>query len=281
MKWQAKTQLRTGLAIVLIKAVLTTALMVASYVATDAPLDTGTAPVEAGSMAEQITRESLAEAQQDIAVYQGSYADILAARFSESTTLLRQLIMTGATETFALILIGMALYRRGFFNGAVDPARLRRWGWGLLLPGLALSAAAGLWPWATGFEYTKTMLVFNGLGEVPQLMSAFGFLFLLIVFSPAAVRGALGQRLVAAGRMAFSNYLGTSVLMMPIFHGWGLGLFGEVGRVEMFAIVLVVWVLMLAWSKPWLNRFNYGPLEWLWRCLTYGRMFPLRREAAN
>jgi uncharacterized protein len=66
----------------------------------------------------------------------------------------------------------------------------------------------------------------------------------------------LGERLVAAGRMAFSNYVGTSLLMALVFQGWAV---------------------MLRWSRPWLARFRYGPLEWLWRCLTYGRWFPIRR----
>ena len=77
--------------------------------------------------------------------------------------------------------------------------------------------------------------------------------------------------------MAFSNYLGTSIIMMFVFHGWALGLFGQLGRVELIGVVLVAWTAMLAWSKPWLARFRYGPLEWLWRCLTYGKVFPLRR----
>jgi uncharacterized protein len=77
--------------------------------------------------------------------------------------------------------------------------------------------------------------------------------------------------------MAFSNYLGTSILMMFVFHGWALGLFGELGRLELLGVVLATWAAMLAWSPAWLARFRYGPLEWLWRCLTYGKLFPLIR----
>jgi uncharacterized protein len=81
--------------------------------------------------------------------------------------------------------------------------------------------------------------------------------------------------------MAFSNYIGTSVLMMLIFRQWAGGLWGELGRVELVGVVLFAWVLMLLWSKPWLEHFRYGPLEWLWRCLTYGKLFPMRRAAAS
>ena len=65
--------------------------------------------------------------------------------------------------------------------------------------------------------------------------------------------------------------------MLVLLHGWGIGLYGALGRIELYLVTLAAWVLMLAWSKPWLERFRFGPLEWLWRCLTYLRVFPLRR----
>jgi uncharacterized protein len=77
--------------------------------------------------------------------------------------------------------------------------------------------------------------------------------------------------------MAFSNYVGTSALMMLIFRHWALGFYGELTRAELLVPMACGWVLMLGWSKPWLARFHYGPLEWCWRCLTYWRLFPFRR----
>jgi uncharacterized protein len=91
--------------------------------------------------------------------------------------------------------------------------------------------------------------------------------------------GALVDRIAAAGRMAFSNYLGTSLVMTALFYGWGLGLYGKLGRMELLMVVVAGWALMLLWSKPWLARFRYGPLEWAWRSLTNWRMEPLRRIA--
>ena len=63
-------------------------------------------------------------------------------------------------------------------------------------------------------------------------------------------------------------------------HVQRLGLFGQLNRPQLYLVVLAAWTLMLAWSKPWLKQFRYGPLEWLWRCLTYWQIFPLRRQAA-
>jgi len=89
--------------------------------------------------------------------------------------------------------------------------------------------------------------------------------------------GWLTERIAATGRAAFSNYLGTSILMTALFYGWGLGWFGSLHRIELWPVVLGMWVLMLAWSKPWLDRFAYGPLEWLWRSLARGKVQPMRR----
>ena len=84
--------------------------------------------------------------------------------------------------------------------------------------------------------------------------------------------------MAAAGRAAFSNYIASSLVMMLLFQGWALGLWGEVSRPGLIGIAAIASALMLAWSKPWLDRFRYGPLEWLWRCLTYGQRFALRRQ---
>lgn len=86
-------------------------------------------------------------------------------------------------------------------------------------------------------------------------------------------------RVAAAGRAAFTNYLGTSIIMTFLFYGYGLGLFGEVSRAACYLFVIGAWALMLLWSKPWLDRFAYGPMEWLWRSLARGQLQPISRHA--
>ena len=88
---------------------------------------------------------------------------------------------------------------------------------------------------------------------------------------------ALHGQLEAAGRMAFSNYLATSLLMSALCSGWGLGLFGQFGAAQRWTLVLLVWAMMLAWSQPWLARYRQGPLEWAWRSLTEWKWLALRR----
>ena len=90
-------------------------------------------------------------------------------------------------------------------------------------------------------------------------------------------RTRLWPRVAAAGRAAFSNYLGTSIIMTTIFYGYGIGLFGEVSRSGLWMFVIGAWVIMLSWSEPWLKRFHYGPLEWLWRSFARGEIQTFRR----
>ena len=79
------------------------------------------------------------------------------------------------------------------------------------------------------------------------------------------------------GRTAFTNYLGTSLLAGFVFYGWGLGIYGQLGRAEAWLLAPLFWIAMLVWSKPWLDRFRYGPLEYAWRSLARGRLQPFRR----
>jgi uncharacterized protein len=90
--------------------------------------------------------------------------------------------------------------------------------------------------------------------------------------------GALTARIAAAGRAAFTNYLGSSILMTGFFYGWGLGRFGTIDRAQLWLVVIAMWAIMLIWSKPWLDRFQYGPFEWLWRSLARWKLQPMRRR---
>ena len=136
--------------------------------------------------------------------------------------------------------------------------------------------AIGLVVQASGFSYYGTLAGFVGMSPLPRLWMVLGLAAVLVTYAPSAT-GRLGERVRAAGRAAFTNYLGTSVVMMLVFHGWALGLFGQLNRPQLYIVVVLAWALMLAWSKPWLDRYRYGPLEWLWRCLTYRTVFPLKK----
>ena len=94
---------------------------------------------------------------------------------------------------------------------------------------------------------------------------------MLLLWLIGRMKGILLDRVDAAGRAAFSNYIATSIVMTTIFYGYGLGLYGGLPRAAVYLVVPLMWLIMLLWSKPWLDRFQYGPLEWLWRSLARGQ----------
>ena len=219
-----------------------------------------------------------ARGKRELAAYSsGSYPAELAFFAREHSNQLVQQPVYALLETVPLMLIGMALYNYGLFGGERDSRRLRKWAWAGIVAGLALTLPLGLWAVAEGFPYFLTKFVFDGIVQFPHLPMVLGLVVLLALWAPGAAKDWLGVRFVAAGRMAFSNYIGTSLVMMLIFRHWALGYYGELSRVQLLIPMALGWVLILAWSKPWLKHFRYGPLEWLWRCLTYWRVFPLRR----
>lgn len=83
--------------------------------------------------------------------------------------------------------------------------------------------------------------------------------------------------LSAAGQMALSNYLLQTVIGLLIFRGYGLNLFGKMCATPVILLSLFIFVGQVLCSYIWLQYFNFGPFEWLWRCLTYGKRFPLVR----
>jgi uncharacterized protein len=107
------------------------------------------------------------------------------------------------------------------------------------------------------------------------------YVSLLILCVKFNVLGFISDALAPVGQMAFTNYISQSVIMTAIFYGGrGLGLYGEVSRDMLLAIVASVWVLQLIWSPLWLSRFKMGPLEWVWRRLSYGKPVAIGKAAA-
>ncbi len=86
------------------------------------------------------------------------------------------------------------------------------------------------------------------------------------------------KRLAPVGRMAMTNYIMQTVLSIFIFYGVGLGFGGHVGPVIFFPVAIAIYMLQVIYSNWWFRHFNYGPLEWIWRQLTYGKRLPLKKS---
>lgn len=206
----------------------------------------------------------------------GSYFDFVAHNFTVHGADPFTMLIIFAFETLPLMMLGMALYRMGLFSSGFNPRKQRKWGWIGVIGGSLATLPVALWGLSTGPSYWGSLTAFTAFSMFPRLPVILGLAALLALWG-ANADGWLGRRIAAAGRAAFTNYLGTSILMLFVFHGWAGGLFGELTRPQLYIVVVSAWAVMLAWSLPWLERFRFGPLEWLWRCLTYWKRFPLER----
>lgn len=170
------------------------------------------------------------------------------------------------TETLPLMLIGMAMVRSGFFTELPRRQLATIAGIGIM-GGVLPTVLATAWLWHHGWPPRAMFAAIEHGMALPHLMMALGYAAALLLMFPVVQERVLGRVLVAAGKCAFSNYIGTTVLMGAIFSGWGLGLGPELPRVWLPAFVLLGWMAMLVWPQWWLARFEQGPLERLWRRL--------------
>ncbi|MEO1922093.1 MAG: DUF418 domain-containing protein [Sphingomonadaceae bacterium] len=277
LRWTPKTQIVVATMVYSFASVLFAALYWFMYRVAETPWGKteelkraaeGVATAKVGPLADAVTQTAI---MQD-----GTYLDLVLHKLTVHGFDWVGMLMFVSWETVPLMLFGAALYRLGLFDGRMNASRVRLWGWLGVIGGSAVTLAVALWVKSVGFGYFSTMGAFIGWSMLPRLFVVIGLAALLSLYG-ARAGGWLALRIAATGRMAFSNYLGTSFVLLFVFSPWAFDLFGVLNRPQLYAVVLGVWALMLLWSKPWLERFRYGPLEWLWRCLTYGRAFPLRR----
>ena len=185
-------------------------------------------------------------------------------------------ILVFLPDTIGLMLIGMAGYRSGFLTGAWADASYRRFASWTIPLGIAAGIGAVAIDISTNF-YTIAMMGSFVVLETPFItLMALGYASLIILLTRK--QGWLAQRIAAAGRCAFSNYLGTSIIASLVFFGWGLGLYASLSRWHAWLLAPMIWTVMLLWSKPWLERFHYGPFEWAWRSLARGKLQPFKRR---
>ena len=212
----------------------------------------------------------------EIAAMRGAWPAQVAWRWEHLDGAISFLKIVGI-ETLAAMLFGMWAYRSGFLTGAWERARYRRFAIVCLGTAWAAYLLLGLNTIAHGFD--QRWVFFGSIvASTPfRILGTLGYAALVILLLQPG--GWLTERLAAVGRAAFTNYLGTSLLVTAIFYGWGLGQFARWDRATIYLVPPVVWMLMLLWSKPWLERFRYGPFEWLWRSLSRWEPQPMRRPS--
>ena len=216
-----------------------------------------------------------------IETYRGGYVGILKDRTP-------QLIMVQTVGVIFLLiwrlsgfmLIGMALLKSGILSAA-RPMRFYAWmalicyGVGLTIVGIGAAKNVG-----HGFDVIYIYKYGGQYNIAGGTIVSLAHISVIMMICKAGVFSRLTRRLSAVGRMAFSNYISHTVICSTIFYGYGFGLFNKFGRFQLMGFVLAIWIVQIVVSPLWLERFRFGPLEWLWRSLTYGKRQPFRINAS-
>ena len=178
-------------------------------------------------------------------------------------------------ETFwkisGLMLIGMALFKRRVFKAKQSVRYYSKMiGYGLGL-GLPLVVIGTLLDFNYEWDFKLSFFYFSQFNYWGSVLMALGYIGVIMLMTKASTRSFLAKKLAAVGRTALSTYLLQSIICSFIFYGHGLALFGDLDRSAQAVIVLGIWVFNITFSNIWLYFFQYGPFEWLWRSLTYGK----------
>jgi uncharacterized protein len=180
-------------------------------------------------------------------------------------------------DVFSMMLLGIAFFKLNILSGGKS---YRFYGLMVLL-GYAVGLTTNYFEVTTimsdnfsFISFSKTNISYD-LGRVAM---AVGHIGLIMLFAKLPVLGWLKTRIAAVGKMALTNYIMHSLICMVIFTGVGFGMFGKLQRYELYFVVFSVWILQLILSPIWLKYFHFGPIEWLWRRLSYQYKPPFRKQ---
>ena len=184
----------------------------------------------------------------------------------------------GLWDVLIFMFLGMAFYKNGLLLGRASSATY----WGLFLGGMGIGMVLTWFHLQPAIDlnynrYEITKQVPIELYEVARAFRSVGILGLIMVLYKSGLFGWLFSLMRPVGQMAFTNYLMQSLMVGLFFYGIGFGMFGKLQRFEIYYVVGVVWVIQIIWSHLWLRFFRFGPLEWLWRSLTYWQFQPMKR----
>ena len=218
--------------------------------------------------------------EKDLLTVRGNYADLYESRSNraqegETSSMFNFLVW----DVLLFMFLGMSFFKLGILQGE---AKTKVYAWmaviGLVI-GLPLSYFFVVndvnhnFNW---FEIIKTKpFEFYELQRFVHSIGIFGLIMLL--YKSGRLRW-LFALMRPVGQMAFTNYLTQSLLCGLFFYGIGLGYFGKLELYQLYYVVAAVWIIQIIWSHLWLQYFRFGPLEWLWRSLTYWKKQPLKKQ---
>lgn len=222
-------------------------------------------------------KDALWMAAEESAYRDGGFFSALAIRALSWGIFLIVCVVGFFWQVGALFCLGGALLKLRFF----DPDRTH-WRKRAIVLGVALGlplSVVGVFALNMLPDHKVIAGVAMNFGvNVGGPLMALAYISIWATLVERGVLSGLTRVLANTGRMALTNYLGQTLICTTIFYWYGFGLFGTFNDVQRFGVVLAVYAVELAWSSWWLARFRFGPMEWLWRTITYWKLQPMRRD---
>ncbi|MFF3226022.1 DUF418 domain-containing protein [Nocardia suismassiliense] len=198
--------------------------------------------------------------------YTGTLEDTLGTQIWLAPIFIGLIWFTQGLTSLGMFLIGMAAGKRQLFS---DRETLRRWAPWFLVVGLGVGLPVSLGSFAGSMNWMLMPSVWPGIQQLVNPLMTFAYIAGIICLTQSPRTAAVIGHLAPAGRMAASNYIGQSIVLMLIYTGYGLALVDEIPPLGVVAIALVTYTAQLALSTWWLRNHQYGPVEWVLRAATY------------
>lgn len=215
---------------------------------------------------------------EEIAVYQSSWLDQMGHRvpaaFKMETFIF---LIWSAWRAGGLMLVGMALFKLGWFSAQRSSKLYASILIAAVMIGIPIIMAGVHLNFKTGWDVTYSFFFGWQYNYWASILVSLGWVSLVMLVCKTPSLSAATRPFAAVGQMAFTNYIMQTIICTTIFYGHGFGLFGQVNRVGQIQIVVAIWIVQLIYSPIWLRYFRFGPLEWLWRSLTYWKWQLMKR----
>lgn len=213
----------------------------------------------------------------EIEAYKSGYSSNMTHRVPETIMMQTQALgFMMFWRVMGLMLLGMALLKMGVLSAMKSTKFyiiLAVIGYGIGIP-VSVIASNGMIE--NNFDIVHLFMIGNQLKYVSFILIALGHISVVMLIYKLSLFKKLTYSLSCVGRMALTNYLLTSIICTTIFYGFGLGWFNNFERFELIFFVFPIWILQLLVSSWWLQRFRFGPAEWIWRSLTYWKKQPMK-----
>jgi uncharacterized protein len=190
---------------------------------------------------------------------------------------------TGIWDIAAMMFLGMALLKFGFFSNQLSPGQYLLLALSALTIGILLSLFRMYFSAGVLIDYGRYIrhhwFPYNLLYPFEKAFMVLGYASLVVLFVQRKILSGLCNSLARVGQMALSNYLLQSIVCTLFFTGYGMGYFGRLSQFELYIVVAEIWIVQILLSVLWMKRFAYGPAEWLLRCLSYGTWLSIKKAA--